>query len=289
MSFESLTDDHVATSSELFVDTSIHCCRLKGSLFSDRVRRVLDLFPWVSTSTYVKVEYGNVILSTAEYYLRKIDELGTVEAVLSFIGHALPEAHHKRRRWAFSLLTGLSRTEQERTKRAKLSLQRLLKTGVKYVDAVCDSPLTDGTGCVYSQQNTKNPKTGKLEWKVPNCKRDKKRCRLDELFVEKMEIFRRIKADIDSLPAERLTGQLRDFSELIGRAIDDPGCLLEYRTGCRKLADAIIAVDSDGFGSMFTQNVRESEILCSCLSQSLYYLPPNPDRGIQVQLCTDGQ
>lgn len=50
------------------------------------------------------------------------------------------------------------------------------------------------------------------------------------------------------------------------------------------LADAIIAVDSLVYKSLFSQNVKESELLTTVLGQAFYYLPANPERGVLVQL-----
>jgi hypothetical protein len=98
-------------------------------------------------------------------------------------------------------------------------------------------------------------------------------------------VFQRIKDAIDALPDERRTGQLAGFSEVIGKATIDPGMLLDYKTGCRRLADAIIAVDSyaSKYGNLFSQNERESGILCDLLGQVFYYLPPNHERGVLIQ------
>jgi hypothetical protein len=71
---------------------------------------------------------------------------------------------------------------------------------------------------------------------------------------------------------------------VIGQALDDPGMLLDYRSGCKRLADAIIAVDSKAYKSMFSQNVKESTLLTTVLGQAFYYLPASPDSGVLVQL-----
>jgi len=106
MSFEELNDEHSPLSAELFLDTSIHCSRLKGSLFQDRIAQVCRLFPWKGTSTYTKVEYGNVVLAQAEYFLRKIDEFGSLERTLDFIGNVLRHTSHRPKIvWSFNLLT----------------------------------------------------------------------------------------------------------------------------------------------------------------------------------------
>ncbi len=92
--------------------------------------------------------------------------------------------------------------------------------------------------------------------------------------MENRGVFERIKAAIDALPDDGKSGQLRAFSEVIGEALRDPAMLLDYRAGCQRLADAIIAVESSGYRNMFSQNVRESDPLTSVLGQAFYYLPP---------------
>ncbi|OYV83523.1 MAG: hypothetical protein B7Z73_15920, partial [Planctomycetia bacterium 21-64-5] len=112
-----------------------------------------------------------------------------------------------------------------------------------------------------------------------------KLCSLDDFFVRHQDVFQQIKNEIDALSDERKTSQLSGFSDVIGKAIEDPGMLLDYKTGCRRLADAIIAVDSyvSKYKNVFSQNEEESSVLCDLLDQVFYYLRPNPERGVLIQ------
>ncbi len=65
--------------------------------------------------------------------------------------------------------------------------------------------------------------------------------------------------------------------------------LLDYRPGCKRLADAIIAVDSLAYKNMFSQNIKESELLTTVVGQAFYYLPASPERGVLVQLAVPDQ
>ncbi len=285
MPFEELSNQHTPNSTELFLDTSIHCCKLKGPLFQQRIEDVLRLFAWKGTSTYVKLEFGNVVLAQAEYYLRKLDSLGSLEKVLDFIGNVLPHALHRAKvTWSFNLLRQYGQDDAECTERARLFLRRLMKLGVDFVEELCDRPLVNGTDCYWARRGVHQRRDGTLVWRAPKCTRSQKRCRLDAFFVENREVFETIKARIDELPEEKLSDQLRSFSAVIGEALNDPAMLLDYRTGCRRLADAIIAVDSQQYRSLFSQNVKESEVLTRVLRQTFYYLPPNPDKGVLVQV-----
>jgi len=288
MSFEELSDDHSPPSTEVFLDTSIHCSRLKGSDFRERISQVCCLFPWKATCTYTKVEYGNVVLAQAEYYLRKMDELGSLGKTLDFIGNVLlHRSHPKKVVWAFNLLANhLGVDDAERTERARLYLRRLMKLGCAFVEESCDRPLQNGTDCYWAKCGVHQRRDGSLEWRSPVCKRDRKKCRLDDFFTENEELFRQIKAAIDALPDQDKSGQLRDFSEVIDESLRNPTILLDYRAGCLRLADAIIAVESSAYKSMFSQNRKESELLTSVLGQAFYYLPPNPEKGVSVRLPT---
>ena len=282
MSFVRLDEDHHPQSTEVFLDTSIHCCFYKGETLRPRLKWLLSLFRWKGTSTYSKVEYGNVILATAEYYLKKLLELKSVALLLEHTSHVLPPQHREKRTWAFTLIQTLGKTEADRTRRAEASLRRLLKQGTSAVDAHCDA-FADGTLCRWATTGLQRGYNGKYIWKTPNCKRSNKACNVDGFFVDHRDIFESIKKTIDTSDANLLTDELRQFSRVIGEAIEDPSMLLDYRTGCRLLADAIIAVDSESYQSFATQNLKESGVLTKVLGQRCYYLPNNPEHGVLIQ------
>ena len=282
MSFVKLDDRHRPDSTEVFLDTSIHCCFHKGETLRPRLNWLLALFSWKGTSTYSKVEYGNVILATAQYYLRKLRELKSVARLLEHISHVLPPHHHEKRTWAFSLIQTLGRTEEERTRRADASLRRLLKHGTRAVEGRCDAPLADGTRCHWGRTGLQRRRDGEYVWKTPNCKSSNKACNVDGFFVEQRETFQSIKKEIDALSADLLTDELKQFSRVIGEALADPSILLDYAHGCKLLADAIIAVDSKDYRNFVTQNYKESRVLTKVLGQRCYYLPNNPEHGVAI-------
>jgi hypothetical protein len=282
MSFVKLDDEHRPVSSEVFLDTSIHCCFHKGDTFRLRLNWLLGLFSWKGSSTYSKTEYGNVILAYAQYYLRKLRELGSVASLLEHTSHVLPPQHHGRRTWVFSLIHTLEGTEEDRTRRSDASLRRLLKLGTRFVDSHCDKPLADGTECHWGRTGLQRKRDGEYVWKTPNCKSSNKACNVDGFFEEHRETFKAIKEEIDALDADLLTEELRQFSGVVGKALDDPSILLDYKSGCSLLADAIIAVDSKDYRNFFTQNYKESQVLTKVLGQRCYYLPNNPQGGVQL-------
>jgi hypothetical protein len=98
--------------------------------------------------------------------------------------------------------------------------------------------------------------------------------------VEKLPLFRAIRDAILKLPPERRTEELSTFATVIEAAADNPHMLRDY-SQCSRLADAIIAVDSTGFLSFFTQNVEESDVLCEVMGQVLLYLHQDPSEEVE--------
>ena len=190
MSFVKLDDGHRPDSAQVFLDTSIHCCFLKGETLRPRLDWLLSQFSWKGSSSYSKVEYGNVILANAEYYLRKLRELESLARLQEHVSHVLLPQHREKRTWLFSLTKALGRTDKECTRRADASLRRLLKQGTRVIEARCDS-LTDGTECHWGKTGLQRRRDGEYAWKTPNCKSTNKACNVDGFFWRTGNAFSR--------------------------------------------------------------------------------------------------
>ncbi|HAW32799.1 MAG TPA: hypothetical protein DCY03_32615 [Planctomycetaceae bacterium] len=287
MPLKKLDSDHIPVSSEVFLDTSIHLSKFKGTIFKERIETVLRFFNWKSTCTYTKVEFGNNLLAAAQYNITKIEKYNSLERSLDFIFNTLPHKFHGNTViWTFNLLKDrMGGNDEEATERALLYLRTIMKVGVKFVDELCDSPIMDETCCYWAKRGVIK-KDNQYRWESPKCKRSQKRCHLDDFFLKNLKTFKKIKSAIDSLPDtdQKKTKQLKDFSEIIEKAETDPGFLLDYKSGCKRLADAIIAVESMGFKNMFSQNIAESELLTDVLGQVFYYLPASDQNELQVSM-----
>jgi hypothetical protein len=285
VSLENLPEDHRARGPELFLDTSIAVSKHKGPLFTGRIDYVFSLFRWRATSSYAKTEYGNVVLAQAEYVLRKLKETRSLRKTCDWIANVLPGFHDQKRIWTLNLLSKIhGMSDEERTERAILALTRLLKLGVRYLEIISDKPIENGTDCYWAKVGVQQKADGALFWQKPRCTISNPRCRIHKFFEENRELFLEIKAQIDALPEAERSDQLRGFSDVIEKAKADPSVLLDYKSGCCRLADALIAVDSRNYGSMFSMNAAESVLLTKALNQDFYFLPPNPSEGSGVKI-----
>ena len=211
--------------------------------------------------------------------------LRNVSAVIEHVNHVLLPQHVAKKTWTFTLLDTLAESQEDRMRLVKASLRRLLKLGARAVDAHCDTPLEDGTRCHWGTTGLKRLSSSAFTWNKPNCVSSKKSCNVDDFFKSNRELFLQIKIAIDGLDEGQRTTQLVEFARVIGEAMDNPAILLNYKTGCKLLADAIIAVDSKGYRSFVTQNYKESRALTRVLKQNCYYLPNNPEGGVELQDC----
>lgn len=285
MCFKTFSEGDQAYSAEVFLDTSIHCCKLKGPLFVPRVDQVLSLFQWRASCTYTQVEYGNVVLSAAQYLLRKITDYGSLAKAQDFVGNRLPHGLHGGKvTWTFNLLREVYGTnDAECTEKAKRKLRSLMRLGVRFVDELCDAPLEDGVKCYWARHGFQRTAGGGFGWRAPRCKRSRPRCKIHRFFEQNRDTFRAIKEAIDNLPSTKCTDQLRGFSQVIHEALEDPEMLLDYKTGCKRLADALIVVESMNYKSLFSQNIKESDVFTALFDQAFYYLPPNEEEGVRVR------
>lgn len=264
---------------ELFYDTSVYYSLL---LKSERVRELIDevaqAFRWHATSTYVKLEYGNTVLNYCVWLRRILNKKG-FRGTLEHVNEVLPEQHRGRKMFALHLLTQYAdEGGQDAKDLADAHLRRLVKLHLDAVTAYFDTPLEDGTGCYWAQKESHFARDGKT-WRQVKCDPRKRRCRVDQFFEDNRQAFLRIKAAIDEL--ESPTSQLQAFSDTIDLAADDPTVLLDHRN-CRRFGDALIALDSRGYGNMFSQNPKEFHLLCRVMGQAFICLPPHPEREVEV-------
>ncbi len=269
---------------EVFVETSIHLARLKGKHMLKRVDGELSKFSAIGTSTYVKLEYGNNILKFATYCLRKLKEFKDLEILRYHITNCLiPRAypfHEQYQRW-FSNILSEHFNKPEATERAIRTLRSLLTLGTDKVSSICDVTI-DNISCVWAEQDC-----SKWSWKTPGtCENKSPGCKIDIFFKENIDYFLMIKNTIQHINSKEHTKELDAFVDIIDKAINEPSILRNYKN-CRSLADAIIAVQSKqgpkGYSSFFTQNIKESRVLCRPLKQLLIYLPQQLDSDIEYR------
>lgn len=268
----------------LFLDTSIPVSQIiKGNDFRRRIDYLLSQFKWLGISSYSQLEYGNRVLDECEYLIKRLRRLGSFNRVQDWLINVLPPQRKNQRTITLSLLQRIyGGNDQECTERALRKLTRFMKLGTDFVRNCYTGKTVDevrnGTQCYWVSRSLVQKKDG-LHWVRPSCKKEIKRCNIDKFFQDNKEVFLSIVSAINGL--NNPSQELINFKNIIELAQNDPTVLLDYEN-CKKLADAIIAVDSNGYNNFFSQNIAESQTLCQVMEQIFYYLPPNFEKGIEV-------
>lgn len=268
----------------LFLDTSIPVSQIiKGDDFRKRIDYLLSQFRWLGISSYSQLEYGNRVLQECKYLINKLRELRSFARTKDWITNVLPQQWRRKQIITLNLLNKIyGNNDQECMERALYELTDLMEMGTDFVRNCYTGKSVDevrnGTQCYWVSRSLVRKEDG-LHWVRPSCKKEIKRCNIDKLFQDNKGVFLSIVSAIGGLnnPSQELV----NFKNIIESALNDPTVLLDYEN-CKKLADAIIAVDSNGYNNFFSQNIAESQTLCQVMEQIFYYLPPNFEKGIEV-------
>lgn len=268
----------------LFLDTSISVSQIiKGDDFRKRIDYLLSQFRWLGISSYSQLEYGNRVLDECEYLIDQLRKKRSFARTKDWITNGLPPQWRRKQIITLNLLNKIyGNNDQECMERALYELTDLMEMGTDFVQNCYTGKsvdqVRDGTQCYWVSRSLVQKKDG-LHWVRPSCKKEIKRCNIDKFFQDNKGVFLSIVSAIDGL--NKPSQELIDFKNIIALAQNDPTVLLDYKN-CKKFADAIIAVDSNGYNNFFSQNIAESQTLCQVMEQIFYYLPPNFEKGIEV-------
>lgn len=262
---------------DLFLDTSAQFNR--QSLDREVRRQIEDLVGTariVGSSTFSRLEFKLSFLQDLAYLHGKLRRLRSIPAVLADLSR-LPTPYHDRKlrrtlghlaRFYKDVPGGDAATVDAMV----LYIETAALTFWDWFDESVDY-LTDGTGCVRSKEGPRFVR-GHLDVTHKACRPTEIRCRIHKFFAENKSSFDQIAAEIDGLPDRERTRELATIREIVGRAVADPTVLCDDRQ-CRRIGDAIIGVDGEGFPAIASSNLREFTIICKALEKTLQPLLPS--------------
>ena len=261
---------------EIFLDTSVFCARLKHDALRGRVEETTGRFSFRGTSSYVLLEYGNVILKEVKYFRNQLRRGMSLGDLQYRIVHEIPQPYNGNKlKWFFGLLqTHFNSPEAE--ERALLHMEEMLVVGTDEVRFLVDD-VRDGIECPWIEPSG--------DWKRPHdCHRRVDRCGIAEFFRENAAVFGKLKAACEQavVDGQDATGQLSRFADLIAQAQDDASVLSDY-SACRQVGDALIAVQSQKYRCFLTQNFHDSRVLCRVLEQLLLELGQKLDEPVRAR------
>jgi hypothetical protein len=257
------------------VDTSLLIELLKRETESLPVRRALGQFRFRGASTYSDLEFKRAWLKRLAYIHCVCRQPGsrTVSDVINTITTKLAGSPYQGRRLQTCISHLLAFLEIDLGRIADpVQLVRLrahCKRAVLESAEASEEFITArfrGTGCVRAEEPAKEQADGSLDVAIRRCRPTEIRCAVHTFFQEHLGTFKSISDAIDQ--SQDASDELRRMAQQIRQAATEPLLLCDDRN-CRKLADALIAVDGREMDVFAANNDAEWKLIASVMDKPL--------------------
>jgi hypothetical protein len=262
---------HVKT---VHIDTSLQIERCKAPKKADVVERALEPYRFKSTSTYAKLEFKRAWLQRLAYIYAACSDVTRVEELFGYVDDKLSSHPGHARQLTTciqAIVSYLSKIRGQLTPEAQLIRFRShVRTGIMGAYAWWDSSVTHqyhGTECKRAIEEPKELPDGKIDVTVPQCRRGKMCCGFHIFFKENMREFMKLKQAIEKL-GQPVSNQIKGWKDAIEEAERDPLSLQDSKT-CKKLSDAIIAIDGLDMECFAANNDKEWIFLSKVFEKEL--------------------
>ena len=270
-----LSTIRVAGCRRVLVDTSLLIEQQKRQEHAQPVREALAGYRFKGASSFSRLEFKYAWLQRLAYIyeITKKPSVRSTLDVLEWINNKLQGLNRRRGQvqTVFQALFTFLELDNGRIG-GKAQLTRLrAHCKVAILDAVdgFEQIVTGefkGTDCARAKQLAKERSDGSLDTSIRQCKRGRRECRVDDFFLEHRDLFTAISACIAA--AEDPSPELQEIREHIQAAMKDPEHLRDHQK-CRRIADAIIAVDGRDMEVFAANNDREWRTIASAMNKHL--------------------
>lgn len=259
----------------VLVDTSLLVEQQKQEKYAAPVRECLACYQFRGASSYSKLEFKRAWVQKLGYIHRicRDPHTHTMGDVLDWIERRLAN-HPKQKRRLQTCLQALAAfldrgparlSHRAQVVRLEAHCKRIILDGTRLLDDLVTAWFK-GTGCVRAEEPPTVQRDGSLNVTVSRCNANRTQCGIAKFFAANEGRFGAIADCVDGLssPSQEL-GRIRDQ---IRQAQRDPQCLCSDEE-CKRLADALIAVDGFGMDAFAANNPSEWEAISSALGKCL--------------------
>ncbi|NLW87289.1 MAG: hypothetical protein GXY38_10495 [Planctomycetes bacterium] len=257
----------------VLVDTSLLIEQQKQRKQADPVRKALNRYGFKGASSFSRLEFKYAWLQRLSYlydvaskphhavhevwdYIMK--RLGGLEKQRGRV-QTLWDALHK-----FLELDGKRLTDEAQV----LRLRAHCKTSILDARDAFSEMITgefNGTDCALAKEFVRENPDGSFNVTIPKCKRGQQQCQVADFFQKHRELFATIANAVSAV--SDASPELLRIREHILAAMDDPEHLCDQ--SCRRIADAIIAVDGHGMDVFGANNDKEWRTIAAALGKDL--------------------
>lgn len=272
----------------IFADTSTV---IASELHSPKVKRLvsdrLTQHSIAVISNVVRREFVRRVLREARYLIENLEREKSYVEVFHKVRRLFGK-HDRKRNICLDLLARSfpNSSDAEAAEACRLHLRNLIQFGDKLL--VKKFELLPGDSCSLGKQpvlmrTTRTNKT-KCDFGPKNCESTEK-CEIRKLLDAKRPTIRKINTRLKreaiarTANGEKLTKELAAILDFSSQFLASKRFSAKLNNPCDRVADMLIALESEEIPNFATLNFKESLLLCEVLKQTLFVLPTNPDKS----------
>jgi len=266
-------------STGIHLDTSVMLEQFKVASRAYKVVDALCPFRFKSTSTFARHELNRTWLTDLAFLYEQTRKHRRIEDVNAQIGKSFQGGQKARMTRCLEIMQAhMSVFPGSISLDAALArLRGHLAHAIVNMQAWWDRKVShqfNGTSCFIAQVRPTMAQNGMVDFVLGRCKPKHIRCRVHEFFDKESERFRQIVAKVQSL--EDASEQSRTSAETLRQAAGNSKHLCDSNN-CRRIGDALIAVDCESVPVLAANNDRDWVPLAEVLEKKLI----NPTRDNQ--------
>lgn len=265
------------TSRTALVDTSLLIELQKRNEYAQSIRDMLGGYRFLGVSSYSRLEFKRAWVQRLAllHSICKRPKVTSLADVVQAILHA--GSHPAQHRRLTTLFQAFEKFLRHGVARLPENVQvARLRAHAKNAALMSAAHLEDSlagrygefkaTECIRAQEPVREKRDGSLDATIRTCSPSKIQCRVHEFFRENATAFAGIVAAIES--TEKPSAELRAMAEHIRISQENPEHLCDDKH-CRKIADAIIAVDGKDMDDFAANNPSEWETISRAMGKTL--------------------
>lgn len=267
----------MASGTAVFLDTTILIARIihEPRIKQKITNRLEGCF--VCSGLIARQEFKRRLLRDAKYLYGLCQQYDSIQEINRRISH-LPSKDQRKFRICAQIICTVDEMESDEDRLARLQkmTRYLLRDSLRRLDGWCEFFTESRCACGKAQITERN---GKFDFGPQECSRAGSACGIDGFLEEKKATLCRIKTHLAATPAGPNPGEKSKELECAEQFIDyyqRHPTSVRSENPCSRVADLLLALESEHIPNFYTMNARESQHLCRVLGQTLIILPPNP-------------
>jgi hypothetical protein len=260
------------------LDTTVMLEQFKVASRAAKVVKALSHFRFKSTSTFARHEMNRTWLSDLAYLYEQARKYNRIEDIYAQIGRSFHGGQYARLTRCLEIMQSLLSVSPGTISRdAELArLRSHIAHAITNMHAYWNRKIVhqfDGTLCFIATIRPVMAPNGMIEFALGRCKTKNIRCCVHDFFDQHRNLFEKVRTKVNSL--KDASNQLKAAAETLLQTANNSKHLCDSNN-CRRIGDALIAIDSESVPVMAANNDRDWVPIAEALEKKL--INPTRDR-----------